>query len=106
MSVEMNNHLAICLVHLPKRKKKVAEKFVQNSVQKELDDTIFELPDPPKLELGDGLLITLGVEADDILEQKFVNQKQQEVLSLNKSRKNITLMKLKMPLMKVAFRNS
>ena len=36
------------------------------------------MPDPPKLELGDGLLNTLGVKADDILEQKFVNQKQQE----------------------------
>ena len=49
-------------------KEKVAEKFVQNGVQKELDDTIYELPDPPKLELGDGLLNTLGVQADDILE--------------------------------------
>ena len=51
---------------------------VQDSVQKELDDTIYELPDPPKLELGDGLLNLLGVQADDILEQNFVNQKQQE----------------------------
>ena len=28
------------------------EKIVQDSVQKELDDTIYELPDPPTLELG------------------------------------------------------
>ena len=53
---------------LTQMKEKVAEKFFQNGVQKELDDTIYELPDPPKLELGDGLLNTLGVEADDILE--------------------------------------
>ena len=33
---------------------------------------------PPKLELGDGLLNSVGVEADDILDQKFVNKKQQE----------------------------
>ena len=42
---------------------------VQDSVQKELDDMIYELPD---------LLNLLGVQADDILEQNFVNQKQQE----------------------------
>ena len=59
-------------------KEKVAEKIVQNSVQKELDNTIYELPDPPKLELGDGLLKTLGVQADDILEQKFIDKKQHE----------------------------
>ena len=43
-----------------------------------MDDTIHELPDPPKLELGDGLLNTLRVKADDILDQEFVNKKQQE----------------------------
>ena len=43
-----------------------------------MDDTIYELPDYPKPELGDGLLNTLGVEADDILDQEFVNKKQQE----------------------------
>ena len=59
-------------------KEKPAEKFVQNSVQKELDDTVYELPDLPKLELDNGLLSTLGVQPDDILEQKFVNEKQQE----------------------------
>ena len=54
------------------------EKVVNENVQKELDDTIHELPDPPKLELGDGLLNTLRVKADDILDQEFVNKKQQE----------------------------
>ena len=43
-----------------------------------MDDTIHELPDPPKLELGDDLLNTLGVKADDIFDQEFVNKKQQE----------------------------
>ena len=41
---------------------------VQDSVRKELDDTIYELPNPPKLELADGLLNSLGVQADDIFE--------------------------------------
>ena len=65
---------------LTQMKEKVAQKFVQNNVQKELDDTIFEFPDLPKLELGDGLLNSLCVEADDISEQKFVNQKQQDTV--------------------------
>ena len=40
---------------------------------------MFELPDdPPKLELGDGLINVLGTEADDILDEKFVNKKKQE----------------------------
>ena len=54
------------------------EKVVQGSVRQELDDAIYELLDPPKLELGDGLLNLLDVKANDILEQKFVNKKQQE----------------------------
>ena len=47
---------------------KEQKKKVCRSVQKELDDTIYELPDPPKLELGDGLLNSLGVKANDTLE--------------------------------------
>ena len=54
------------------------EKVAQGSVQQELDDAIYELPDPPKLELGNGLLNLLDVEANDILEQKFFNKKKQE----------------------------
>ena len=52
------------------------KKQVKDNAQQELDDTIYELPDPPKLELGDGLLNLLAVQADDSLEQKFVNKKQ------------------------------
>ena len=37
---------------------------VQDSVQKELDNIIYELPGPPKLELVDGLLNSLPVQAD------------------------------------------
>ena len=53
-------------------------KNVRDDVQQQLDDMIYELPDPPKLELADGLLNSLGVEADDILEQKFINKKEEE----------------------------
>ena len=53
-------------------------KIVRNSVQKELDNTIYELPDPPTLELGDGLLDLLGVEVNYVLDKQFVNEKEEE----------------------------
>ena len=53
------------------------EKTVKDNVQQQLGDTLYELPDnPPKLELGDSLLNSLGVEADDVLDQKFVSNKE------------------------------
>ena len=61
-----------------RRNRPLLEKVVQNSAQRELDKTIYELPDPPRLELVNGLLNSLGVHADNILDQKFVNRKQQE----------------------------
>ena len=51
-----------------RRHRPLLEKVVQNSVQRELDKTIYELPDPVRLELVDGLLSSLGVHADDILD--------------------------------------
>ena len=50
-------------------REKEREKVVQESVQQELDNAIYKLPDPPKLELGNGLLNSLGIEADNILER-------------------------------------
>ena len=44
-------------------------KVVQDSVQQESDDAIYKLPDSSKLELGDGLLNSLGIEAVDILQR-------------------------------------
>ena len=53
------------------------QKNVRDDVQQQLDYTLYELPDhPPKLELGDGLLNSLGVEADDVLHQEFVSNKE------------------------------
>ena len=52
---------------------------IKDKVQKELDDKIYELPDdPPKLELGDSLANIFGPEAEDILDEKFVNKKELE----------------------------
>ena len=44
----------------------------------EIETAIFEIRDPPKLEIGDHLLNTLGTEAEDILENNFVNSKDLE----------------------------
>ena len=53
------------------------EKTVKGNIQQQLDDTLYELPDnPPKLELGGCLLNLLGVEADDVLDQEFVSNKE------------------------------
>ena len=52
---------------------------IKNVVQKDLDDKIYELPnDPPNLELGDGLANILGPEAEDILDEGFINKKELE----------------------------
>ena len=52
---------------------------IKNAVQKELDDKIYEMPvDPPKLELGDGLGNILRPEAEDILDEEFLNKKELE----------------------------
>ena len=49
---------------------------IQNTIQEELDDKIYELPyDIPKLELGDGLTNVLGPVAEDILDERLVNKK-------------------------------
>ena len=49
---------------------------IQNTIQEELDDKIYELSDDiPKLELGDGLTNVLGPVAEDILDERLVNKK-------------------------------
>ena len=59
------------------------EKTVKGNIQQQLDDTLYELPDnPPKLELGDCLLNLLGVEADDVLDQEFVSNKELQDVNL------------------------
>ena len=52
---------------------------IKDEVQKELDDKIYEVTDdPPKLELGDALANIFGPEAEDTLDEKFVNKKELE----------------------------
>ena len=56
---------------------------VKDAVQKQLDDKIYELPDDsPRLELGDGCA-NLS-EADDVLDEKLLNKKEIEAVTLEK----------------------
>ena len=47
----------------------------------QIDDTIYELPKPPDLELGSGLVDTLGVEANDLLNADFITKEEEMMLS-------------------------
>ena len=50
----------------------------KDKVLEEIDEKIHDIPDLPKLELGNGLVSHLGAEAKDILEGKLVNSKKLE----------------------------
>ena len=57
---------------------KEKEEETKDKVLEETDDKIHEIPDLPKLELGDSLANILGAEAEDILKENFVNSKRLE----------------------------
>ena len=57
----------------------------------------------PTLELGDGMLDALGVEANNVLESQFITKKEEEDVALEKLKKSTNLMVLKMLLMKGMF---
>ena len=46
----------------------------KDDISIEIDDTIYELPEQPDLELGSGLIDTLGVEANDLLDADFITK--------------------------------
>ena len=84
------------------------EKTVKDYVQQQLDDTLYELPDsPPKLELGDGLLNSLGVEADDVLNREFVSNKELQDATLEQIKEEFNfVIKLKMHLTRIVYQRS
>ena len=51
------------------------EEKPKKRVLEEIDNKILDLPAPPKIELGDGLAHALGTEAEEILENKYINSK-------------------------------
>ena len=65
-----SNNLSSSQTQTLTREKKEETK---HKVLEEIDEKIYELPDPPKLEVGDGLTNVLGAEAGNILEDNFIN---------------------------------
>ena len=63
------------------RGEKVKEKA---DAQIAIDDVLYELPDNSELELGDGLLETLGDNAEDLFQADNITNKEEEDLILEK----------------------
>ena len=63
------------------REEKVKEKA---DAQIAIDDVLYELPDNSELELGDGLLETLGDNAKDLFQADNITNKEEEDLILEK----------------------
>lgn len=51
------------------------EEKPKKRVLEEIDNKTLDLPAPPKIELGDALAHALGTEAEEILENKYINSK-------------------------------
>ena len=49
-----------------------ATKPPKEKINDQIDRAIYELPDPPKIELGDPLLNILSTEAENILADNYV----------------------------------
>ena len=49
----------------------------KDDISIEIDDTIYELAEQPDLELGSGLIDTLGVEANDLLDADFITKEEE-----------------------------
>ena len=57
----------------------IATREGKTKTQEKVDNFLYELPeDVPELELGDGLLQTLGTEAEDLFDTKAPPTKQEE----------------------------
>ena len=55
-------------------------------MQIEIDDALYELPDNPDLEFGDGLIEILGNDAEDLFQVDNITKKEEEDLVLEKIR--------------------
>ena len=56
----------------------------KTDVQNAIDDALYELPDNLELELGDGLLETLGNNAEDLLKADNITKEEEKDLILEK----------------------
>ena len=73
---------------LAREKEETKEKALE-----EIDEKIYQVPDPSKLELGHGLVKLLGAKAEDILEDNFINYKELEDDALETIKEDMVLKK-------------
>ena len=67
---------------MPRQRENIAAPKDDISIQ--IDDRICELPEQPDLELGSGLIDTLGVEANDLLDADFITKEEENDAVLDK----------------------
>ena len=82
----VGNDLFGCQVAIAIRGEKTKEKTKK---QEAIDDALYELPDNPDLELGDGLLETLGTNAEDLFQADSVTKKRRRGLDSGKNKRRI-----------------
>ena len=60
------------------RQREGETKTLYDTAKKQIDDSIYELPDHVQLELGDGLIDNLGVEANDLFDAGNITRQEEE----------------------------
>ena len=61
----------------------------------QIDDTIYGLPEQPDLELGDGLIDTLGAEENDLLDSNFITPQEENDVVLEQIKKDYNFDEIK-----------
>ena len=61
----------------------------------QIDDTIYELPEQPDLELGNGLIDAIGVEANDLLDTKIITQEEENYAILEQIKQDYNFDEIK-----------
>ena len=67
----------------------------KNDISIQIDDSIYELPDQPDLELGDGLINTLGVEANGLLDSDFITKQEENDVILEQIKQDYNFVEIK-----------
>ena len=67
----------------------------KNDISIQIDDSICELPDQPNLELGDGSINTLGVEANDLLDSNFITKQEKNDVILEQIKQDFNFDEIK-----------
>ena len=67
----------------------------RDDISVQIDDTIYELPEQPDLELGNGLIDAIGVEANDLLDTKIITQEEENYAILEQIKQDYNFDEIK-----------